>query len=284
GRLRPDRDRRGTPGDPWTTDARFHRRPAGPAFAGAGAGGAPAYARPLPAHGGGQRLVGILEVRFPGRGGPVPGCRHRRPAWLRRADGRPGGHRPRCAAGRGARGGARRRAGLHRGLRAAWRRQQGGPGGGAPGSGVAVAAVCQPVPGRPRGGVLARAQRGVRRAAGPRGAAPGRGVAGRHPDRARSARAGTLKPGRIVDAAGRVVRDAAPGGRDQATAARIASGSGALRPVWVSIQTTTTLPSEYSTFSSFWSRMRWPMVTLLLPRRSTNSSTTMSLGHTIDAR
>lgn len=67
-------------------------------------------------------------------------------------------------------------------------------------------------------------------------------------------------------------------------AVRIASGSGALLPVCVSIQTTTTLPSEYSLASSFWSTMRWPIVTLLLPSRSTNSSTTMSLGHTIGRR
>jgi hypothetical protein len=42
----------------------------------------------------------------------------------------------------------------------------------------------------------------------------------------------------------------------QRDALRIASGSGALLPVWVSIQTTTTLPSEYSFDSSCWSTMR----------------------------
>jgi hypothetical protein len=40
---------------------------------------------------------------------------------------------------------------------------------------------------------------------------------------------------------------------DQLDALRIASGSGALLPVCVSIQTTTTLPSEYSFESSCWS-------------------------------
>ena len=61
--------------------------------------------------------------------------------------------------------------------------------------------------------------------------------------------------------------------------ARIAVGRGALWPVCVSIQTTTTLPSEYSTLSSLADTMRWPMVTLLVPRRSTYSYTTTSLGH-----
>ncbi len=42
----------------------------------------------------------------------------------------------------------------------------------------------------------------------------------------------------------------------QLLAARTASGSDALLPVCVSIHTTTTLPSEYSTLASFWSRMR----------------------------
>lgn len=57
--------------------------------------------------------------------------------------------------------------------------------------------------------------------------------------------------------------------RGQRLALRIASGSGALLPVWVSIQTTTTLPSEYSTLASFSSTMRWAMVTEELPRRWT---------------
>ena len=71
---------------------------------------------------------------------------------------------------------------------------------------------------------------------------------------------------------------------DQALTLRIASGSGALRPVWVSIQTTTTLPSDYSTLASFSSTMRWAMVTVALPRRSTYSSTTMLFGQMIGAR
>ena len=68
---------------------------------------------------------------------------------------------------------------------------------------------------------------------------------------------------RVVPADGRHYLSVRRGGTRQLDAVRIASGNGALLPVCVSIQTTTTLPSEYSVLSFFSSTMRWPMVTLL---------------------
>ena len=57
-----------------------------------------------------------------------------------------------------------------------------------------------------------------------------------------------------------------------------------VNPLPRSIHTSTTWPSQNSAGASPLPTMRWPMVTDELPTRSTNSSTTTSLGHSIGRR
>lgn len=67
-------------------------------------------------------------------------------------------------------------------------------------------------------------------------------------------------------------------------AARTGSGNAAGWPVSRWIHTITTLPSQYSALGSSAPTMRWPTLRLVLPRRSTNSSMSISFGHSIGRR